>query len=64
MIDDHLFPFGESFGDRLVGPRIDDGSSSALVKVIASGSNSCPIFGTEEDTLYVSTIYRITVVYM
>ena len=44
-----LFPFGLHLGDRLlIG---DDATSGALSK-----GSTCPFYGANEDTLYVSTI--------
>ena len=46
--DDHLLPFGQSFGDQLLPPA-DDDSSEPQIK-----NDECPLFGVEEDTIIVS----------
>ena len=46
-----LLPFGNSSGDTTLR-IIDDGASNALTKTV-----SCPFFGTNEDTIYVSKYF-------
>lgn len=47
-----LLPFGVSSGDELVPPA-DDGSSAPQNKLALSGT-SCPFYGVDENTIYVS----------
>ena len=46
---DHFLPFGLATGDEML-PTLDDGFSDPQIKV-----SSCPIFGTQEDTIFVSS---------
>ena len=46
-INDHLLPFGLSFGDQFLSD-VDDGSSGPQLK-----DDPCPVFGIEEYTIYV-----------
>ena len=57
QVDDHLLPFGLSFGDQSLLPA-DDGSSGPQIK-----DNPCPVFGVEEDTIYVSFCTGCTLLY-
>ena len=49
-----LFPFGVAVGDEIT-PAFDDGSSDPVSK-LAFSNLSCPFYGVEEDTLYVSDV--------
>ena len=48
ILSNHLLPFGESSGDQLL-QSTDDGSSEPQVEI-----DPCPVFGVEQDTIYVS----------
>jgi hypothetical protein len=48
-----LLPFGASAGDEMALPVLD-GTSGPEVKI-----TSCPFFGTNEDTIFVSVLRKI-----
>lgn len=52
-----LLPFGVSAGDELVPPA-DDGTSAPQNKLALFGP-SCPFYGTDEDTIYVSIVIAL-----
>ena len=47
-----LFPFGLAVGDEIVSPQLD--GSSRSVSKLGFSDLSCPFFGVDEDTLFVS----------
>ena len=51
--NDHLLPFGPAEGDQVL-PQVDDGSSPPQVKM--DFPTSCPVFGAQEDTIFVSIV--------
>ena len=48
----HFLPFNTSFGDEVL-PTGDDVASSAQIKPSLTGL-TCPFYGNQEDTIYVS----------
>ena len=53
-----LLPFGVTAGDELVPPALD-GTSDPVFFILNFSNLSCPFYGVEEDTLFVSLLYVI-----